>query len=204
MRVPAHALLPALGLLRRWPPGCAGDGAEREAGDPVTEAEAALLAGLLQRNHTEGGADFVVTAPYGARRVLTLTGEVDFRAGTGRAQAVTSSDGRTEEVRTRLLHPRGALVRRRPGLRGRWPRRRPGASYLRRPIAVDDERPPLVDVLVERAARTSRRGRADDPAAFVDAGYTLAGAAVDRQPADRAVRRCRRARRSPSPRPRTC
>ncbi|MBJ7452633.1 MAG: hypothetical protein JHC71_11170, partial [Blastococcus sp.] len=49
MRLRSHARLPALGLLLALATGCAGDGAQREAGDAVTEADAALLAGLLQR-----------------------------------------------------------------------------------------------------------------------------------------------------------
>lgn len=177
MRLRTHARLPALGLLLALAAGCAGDGAQRAAGDAVTEADAALLAGLLQRNHTEGGADFVVTAPYGPEAVLTLTGEVDFRAGTGRAQAVTSTGG-TEQART-VFFTRGDL----------WFGDVPGAEavdavYLSRPIAVDGERPPLVDVLVTVLLGLAAED-ADDPAAFLDAGYSWQGRrSIDGRPTE--------------------
>jgi hypothetical protein len=76
----ARRLIPALGLSVALVAGCsAGGGTERSPGDPVTRADANALAGLLHRNFTRGGADFVATAPYGDDVVLTLTGEVDFR-----------------------------------------------------------------------------------------------------------------------------
>src|SRR5918993_941769 len=43
---------------------CTSDDGPRPVGDPVTAKEAQVLAGLLHRNLQEGGADFVVTAPY--------------------------------------------------------------------------------------------------------------------------------------------
>ena len=50
----------------------------------------------------------MVTAPYGDDAVLTLTGEVDFRHGAGRAQAVTSfGDGRRGRRRTLFFTARG-------------------------------------------------------------------------------------------------
>jgi len=70
--------------------GCSAEEPPRASGSPVTPAEARLLAGLLHRNAEEGGADFVVTAPYGRTTVLTLHGEIDFPDGTGHAQAVTT------------------------------------------------------------------------------------------------------------------
>jgi hypothetical protein len=172
-----HARLPALGLLLALTAGCAGDGAQREAGDAVTEADAALLAGLLERNRTEGGADFVVTAPYGPESVLTLTGEVDFRAGTGRAQAVTSTGG-TEQVRTVFFTREDLWFGDVPGAEAA------DAVYLRRPIAVDVERPPLVDVLVTVLLGLAAED-ADDPAAFLDAGYSWQGRrSIDGRPTE--------------------
>jgi hypothetical protein len=177
MRLRTHARLPALGLLLALTAGCAGDGAQREAGDAVTEADAALLAGLLQRNHAEGGADFVVTAPYGREAVLTLTGEVDFRAGTGRAQAVTSTGG-TEEVRTVFFTRQELWIGDVPGVDAA------GAPYLSRPVAVDADRPPLVDVLVTVLLGLAAED-ADDPAAFIDAGYSWQGRrSIDGRPTE--------------------
>ena len=177
MRPRKHARLPALGLLVALAAGCAGDGAQREAGDAVTEADAALLAGLLERNHTEGGADFVVTAPYGPESVLTLTGEVDFRAGTGRAQAVTSTGG-TEQVRTVFFTREDLWFGDVPGAEAA------DAVYLRRPLAVDVERPPLVDVLVTVLLGLAAED-ADDPAAFLDAGYSWQGRrSIDGRPTE--------------------
>src|SRR3954464_301177 len=95
-------LLVALGLALSLVAGCSSDSAlDRHPGDPVTAEEAAALAELLHRDLTHGGADFVVTAPYAGGVVLTLTGDVDFRGGVGRAEAVTSfTDGRADDVRT--------------------------------------------------------------------------------------------------------
>ena len=172
-----HARLPALGLLLALTAGCAGDGAQREAGDAVSEADAALLAGLLERNHTEGGADFVVTAPYGPESVLTLTGEIDFRAGTGRAQAVTSTGG-TEQVRTVFFTREDLWFGDVPGAEAA------DAVYLSRPLAVDVERPPLVDVLVTVLLGLAAED-ADDPAAFLDAGYSWQGRrSIDGRPTE--------------------
>jgi hypothetical protein len=179
MPAPEHARLTALVLLLALAAGCAGGGAQREAGDAVTEADAALLAGLLQRNHTEGGADFVVTAPYGREAVLTLTGEVDFRAGTGRAQAVTSTGG-TEEVRTVFFTREDLWFGDVPGVETAGT----GTVYLTRPIAADEERPPLVDVLVTVLLGLSAE-EADDPAAFLDAGYSWQGRrSIDGRPTE--------------------
>lgn len=174
-----HALLPALGVLVALATGCAGDGDRRETGDPVTEADATLLAGLLQRNHEEGGADFVVTAPYGPESVLTLTGEVDFRAGTGRAQAVTSTGG-SEETRTVFFTREDLWFGDVPGVEAVDA----GTVYLSRPIAVDGKQPPLVDVLVTVVLGLAAED-ADDPAAFLDAGYSWQGRrSIDGRPTE--------------------
>ena len=93
-----------LGLVLTLLVGCGSDGSsatDRDPGDPISEEEADTLAGLLHRDFTEGGADFTVTAPYAEDTVLTLTGEVDFRSGTSRSQAVTTfGDGRPDDSRT--------------------------------------------------------------------------------------------------------
>ncbi|WP_040338869.1 hypothetical protein [Candidatus Blastococcus massiliensis] len=161
-------LLPATALMLALVTGCADGGDRRDAGDAVTEDEAALLAGLLHRNHEEGGANFVVTAPYGPGAVLTLTGEVDFRDGVGRAQVVSGADD--GKVVHSVFFTRDDLwfgdV---PGLE------EVGPAYLRRPVAAGDEPTrPLVDVLVTILLGLSA-DHADEPAAFLDAGYTWQG-----------------------------
>ena len=167
-------LLPALGLTVALLAGCAG-AEERAEGSPVTEEEAAVLAGLLAENHDQGGADFVVTAPYGEDTVLTLTGEVDLAGGAGRAQAVTSyGDGRADDTHTLFFTheelwfgevPGLATALRAEGL--------PEAPYVRRPVTLG-EQAALVDVLTQVVLNLSAE-EPDDPGDFHGAGYTWEG-----------------------------
>jgi hypothetical protein len=180
-RMPSRArLLPlTLGLALALTTGCtADDGAERSAGDPVTEEEARELAALLQRNEQRGGADFVVTAPYGEDTLLTLTGSVDFRKDVGRAQAVTSfGDGRPEDTRTLFFTPEDVWIGDVAGLTDALAAGgAPEAAYLRRPVTTgtEDGTPVLVDVLTEVVLNLSA-GTADDPRAFLDGDYTWQG-----------------------------
>ncbi len=180
MRSPTLALLPALGLVVALVAGCAGDGTRRDAGDALTEADAALLAGLLHRNHEQGGADFVVTAPYGQQAVLTLTGEVDFRAGTGRAQAVTST-GAADETRTVFFTREDLWFGDVPGVTEALAGT--GEIYLSRPVASGPEQP-LVDVLVTVLLRLAA-DEDDDPAAFLGDGYSWQGRrSIDGRPTE--------------------
>lgn len=180
MRLRTHAL-PAAALVLALATGCAGDDGRRDAGDAVTEDEAALLAGLLHRNHTEGGADFVVTAPFGPGAVLTLTGEVDFRAGTGRAQAVTSTDG-VEEFRSVFFSRDELWFGDVPGAAEALSAS--GATFLSRPIGAGDAEPPLVDVLVTVLLGLSAASD-DEPAGFLDDGYTWQGRrSIDGRPTE--------------------
>ncbi len=180
MRLRTHAL-PAAALVLALVGGCAGDGSRRDPGDAVTENEAALLAGLLQRNLDEGGADFVVTAPFGEGTVLTLTGEVDFRDGVGRAQAVTSADG-AEQVRTVFFTRDQLWFGDVPGVAETLAGS--GAIYLSRPVAATDEEPALVDVLVTVLLGLSADAE-DEPAAFLDGGYSWQGRrSIDGRPTD--------------------
>lgn len=171
-------LLLAAGVALALVTGCTAGGADRSPGDPVTEADAQDLAGLLQRNQQRGGADFVVTAPYDEGKLLTLTGAVDFRNGVGRAQAVTSfDDGRPDDVRTLFFTDDDAWVGDVPGmvdaLAGSGA---PGATYLRRPMTTgaEDGVPRLVDVLTRVLLNLSAR-EADDPRAFLEGDYTWEG-----------------------------
>ena len=168
------ALLVVLALLA----GCGSGDNERAPGDPVTEAEAEVLAGLLHRDFEGGGADFVVTAPYAEGAVLTLTGEVDFARGTGRAQGVTEyADGRPDDTRTLFFTGSDLWFGDVPGLpEAIASAGLPEATYLRRPIATaeDEGTASLVDVLVQMVPRLSARAE-DDPRAITERGYTWQG-----------------------------
>jgi hypothetical protein len=165
------AVAPVLG-------GCSADEGPRKTGDPVTQEEARILADLLHRNFQKGGADFVVTAPYGETAVLTLTGELDFRESVGHAEAVTTfGDGRDDDVRTLYFTTDEIWVGEMPGLgEALADDGADDAAYLRRPLAdgTDDHGPPLADVLVEVLLRLAAES-ADDPQAFRADGYTWQG-----------------------------
>lgn len=172
-------LLVAVGLTLALLAGCASDSdLDRHPGDPVTEAEASALADLLHRNHTHGGADFVISAPYADGVVLTVTGEVDFRGATGRAQAVTTfADGRADDTRTIVFSREDVWSGDLPGLAEALARNGArGASYLRRPVTTgsEDLQPVLLDVLLEVLLNLSAQ-RADDPQAYLDGSYTWEG-----------------------------
>ncbi|WP_324275112.1 hypothetical protein [Blastococcus brunescens] len=172
-------LLVAAGLALALATGCTtAGGADRSPGDPVTETDAQHLAGLLQRNQQRGGADFVVTAPYGEGTVLTLTGSVDFRNGVGRAQAVTSfDDGRPDDVRTLFFTDDETWVGDVPGLVDALAGSgAAGATYLRRPTTTEAEDgvPLLLDVITRVLLNLSAR-EADDPRAFLGGDYTWEG-----------------------------
>ncbi len=167
-------LLPALGLAVALLAGCGGP-EERAEGAPVTEEEADLLAQLLADNHQRGGADFVVTAPYGEDTVLTLTGEVDLAGGAGRAQAVTSyGDGRPDETRTLFFSADELWFGEVPGLAAALGAEGlPEASYVRRAVTLGEEAP-LVDVLTTVVLNLSAE-EPDDGGDFRGAGYTWEG-----------------------------
>ena len=166
----AAALL-AAGLLV----GCTADAAVREPGSAVTDAEAESLSRLLQRNFQRGGVDFVVTAPYGADVVLTLTGEVDFRRSQGRAELVTSyGDDRPDDTATVWFSADELWIGDVPGLADALDQAgADGAAVLRRPLEAEG-RADLVDVLVRIVLGLSRRQQ-DDPRAFLDGDWTWQG-----------------------------
>ena len=160
--------------------GCGGgsSAADRTPGDPITEDEADTLAGLLHRDYTEGGADFTVTAPYAEGTVLTLTGQIDFRQGTGSAQAVTTyGAGRPDDSRTIFFTTADLWYGDVPGLTDALAAAgRPDTDYLRRPISTTQAggTASLVDVLVQLVPNLSQRAD-DDPRAFLERGYTWQG-----------------------------
>ena len=173
-----RVLLPALGLAATVLAGCSSGGSDRQPGDPVTREDAGALAELLHRNVTHGGAAFVVTAPYGDDVVLTLTGEVDFRAHTGHAQAVTSfGDARPDDTRTIDFTDEDLWVSDVPGLpEAIATAGLPGGAYLHRPLTGGEEgaTPPLLDALIEVLLNLSSP-TADEPTSFLGAGYTWEG-----------------------------
>jgi hypothetical protein len=150
----------------------------RSPGDAVTRAEAEVLAELLVRDQRAGGADFVVTAPYREGVVLTLTGEVDFRHGVGRAEAVTTfGTDREDDVRTLFFTADSVWIGDVPGLpEALAADGARGATYVRRPItgAEDDGGPVLTDVLF-RLLLDLTAPRADDPESFLGPDYTWQG-----------------------------
>jgi hypothetical protein len=171
-------LLPlVLGLLLALVAGCSQDSGERAPGDPVTRDEAAVLAELLHRNFTQGGAHFVLTAPYAEGTVLTLTGEVDFRRSVGRAEAVTTyTGGRGDDRRTMVFTPRDVWFGDVPGLaEALRAAHAPAATWIRRPVATTTEgTASLIDVLPQLVLHLSSRS-GDDPRAFTRGGYTWQG-----------------------------
>ena len=164
----------ACALLAALVTGCTAEAAVREPGATVTDAEAEALSRLLQRNYQRGGADFVVTAPYGTDVVLTLTGEVDFRRSQGRAQLVTSyGDDRQDDTATVFFSPEALWIGDVPGLAEALDEAGAGAAYVRRPLDADGSAD-LVDVLV-RVVLDLSRVRADDPRGFLDGDWTWQG-----------------------------
>ncbi|SDG84855.1 hypothetical protein [Klenkia brasiliensis] len=160
--------------------GCSsgGSAADRNPGDKITEDEAQTLAGLLHRNYTAGGADFTITAPYAEGTVLTLTGEMDFRQGIGRAQAVTTyGNGQPDDTRTLFFTTADLWYGDVPGLTEAMAAAgRPGTTYLERPIASTQANgtASLVDVLVQLLPNLSQRAD-DDPRSFLERNYTWQG-----------------------------
>ncbi len=171
----AGAACLAVGLAAAALAGCTADAAVREPGASVTPAEAEVLSRLLQRNHQRGGADFVVTAPYGDDVVLTLSGEVDFRRGTGRGELVTSyGDTRPDGTATVFFTGEELWIGDAPGLAEALSEAgADGAAYVRRPLAAAGTAD-LVDVLV-RVVLNLARARSDDPAGFTDGDWTWQG-----------------------------
>jgi hypothetical protein len=175
----SRACLLLIALVTALVTGCSsGAGTVRDAGSPATPAEAQALGGLLHRDFQTGGAGFVVTAPYSAGAVLTLTGDIDFRHSVGRAQAVTTfTDGRADDTRTVFFTTTDLWVGDVPGLTAALTKAGlPKADYLRRPLAALDDAAgtPLLDVvarvLVDLSSPTS-----DDPRYFRDGATTWQG-----------------------------
>jgi len=179
MRSRTRTLLVALGVTAALTAGCStADSGIRKVGDRITPTEATALADLLHKDSAEGGADFVVTAPYSPGAVLTLTGAVDFRRSVGRAQAVTTfSNGRPDDTRTVFFSPQDLWVGDVHGLAEALARdgaRK--ATYLRRPLASPDDPAgtPLMDVVARIVVDLSAPTR-DHASDFLAGGYSWQG-----------------------------
>ena len=157
--------------------GCSNDAtAQRAPGDPVTSTEAGVLSQVLYADFQHGGADFEVSAPFAQTAVLTLTGEIDFSRGIGRAQAVTTyTDGQAQQTRTLFFTGTDLWQGGVPGLSDALGAAGlPPATYVRRPITTTNPSgtASLLDVLVQMVGRLAAR-TADDPRSFD--GYTWTG-----------------------------
>lgn len=150
----------------------------RTPGDAVTAAEADVLAQLLLRNHRAGGADFVVSVPYDASVVLTLTGEIDFRHAAGQAVMTTSfGDGTADDVARLVFTPEDLWFGDVPGLPAALADAGlPEAMFAHRPVTVAEGElsPALLDVLVTILFNLSARSP-DDPDAFLGDEYHWQG-----------------------------
>jgi hypothetical protein len=159
-----------LGVVAALLAGCgAEETAQRTPGEPVSSQEAEVLSQVLNADREAGGADFVVRAPYAEGTVLTLTGEVDFARGIGRAQAVTTYGGdRPDETRTLFFSEKELYQGDVPGLaEALTAAGLPAATYVRRPVTAANANgtASLLDVLVQMVTRLSARS-ADDPKSF--------------------------------------
>lgn len=175
-RLRLTALAGVLGLLAVLT-GCGDDESDqRLPGAAVSSREAEVLSKVLFADRQQGGADFEVSAPYAEGALLTLTGEVDFSGGIGRAQAVTSHGGdQPVETRTLFFTDADLWQGEVPGLaEALGAAGLPGATYVRRPLTTTDGSgtSSLLDVLVQMVPRLSARA-ADDPRSFAD--YTWVG-----------------------------
>jgi len=173
-----RSLLLALGLVLALLTGCSdSSAADRNPGDKVTRAEANVLAELLHQDFEHGGADFVVSAPYGDGAVLTLTGQIDFVRSIGHAQAVTNfADERPDDTRDIFFTPDSLWFGGVPGLAEALAAHGlPAAAYMERPMATSAEgSSSLVDVLAQLVLNLSARA-GDDPRAFLNGSYTWQG-----------------------------
>lgn len=180
MRLRSTGILLVLGLVLALLAGCSGSGssADRKPGDPITKAEADVLAQLLHRDFEKGGADVVVSAPYGEGTVFTMTGQVDFVRSIGKVTAVTKySDGRPEESRTIVFSPQDMWFGGVPGLADALTAAQlPPAQYVHRQVSItrSDGTSSLVDVLAQMVLKLSSR-TADDPRSFIERHYTYQG-----------------------------
>jgi len=168
LRVALLCVLAVLGLS-----SCAEASGERQIGDPITEGEADTLAGLLNRNFTEGGASFRVVSPYAENTSFTYTGAMDFTTSSGTGIAVTDYS-RVQPTESRSLYfttdeltfgdvPGLTEAMATAGL--------PGVNFIRRQILPGQD---LIDTIVALLPRLAAP-EPDPAAAYLERDYTFQG-----------------------------
>lgn len=178
-------LLPALGLVLGLVvllTGCSSSSGSnatpRTPGDKVTASEAKVLANLLHANFEKGGADFVVTAPFGEGTTMKMTGSVDFLNSTGQAKAVTTyPGGRQPDSRTVFFTTKDIWFGDVPGLsQALATNGLPQAQYIERPLTpvANTGQAQIVDFLARLVLNLSSRSP-DDPKAFENGNYVWQG-----------------------------
>lgn len=152
---------------------CVEDTAERQIGDPITEAEAETLAGLLHRNLTEGGAAFRAVSPYAENTTFTYTGTMDFTSSSGTGIAVTDYNGmQPSESRSLYFTTDEMTFGDVPGLTDAMAAAGvPGVSFMRRQIFPGQD---LIDTIVALLPRLSA-AEPDPAAAYLERDYTFQG-----------------------------
>ncbi len=156
--------------------GCGEDdpNENRAPGDPITVAEAEVLAEVLHRNTEEGGADVTVTAQYAEEALLTMTGSIDFSTDTGTLDAVTTyTTGQPDDLRTIYFDADRIVIGNIPGFTDAMATAgRTDALYLRTDL---DQETRLLDNVAGMLNRLAA-DEPDDPDNLIAAGYTWEGA----------------------------
>jgi len=152
---------------------CVEENAERQIGDPITQGEAEVLAGLLNRNFTAGGATFRIAAPYAENTTFTYSGTMDFTTSTGTGTAVTDYDGQQPaESRSLYFTTDDVTFGDVPGLTDAMAAAGvPGVNFMRRQILPGQD---LIDTLVALLPRLAAP-EPDTAAAYLERDYTFQG-----------------------------
>ncbi len=153
--------------------GCVEENGERQIGDPITEGEADILAGLLNRNFTEGGVAFRAVSRYAENSTFTYTGTLDFTTGTGTGIAVTDYNGQQPaESRSLYFTTDEVTFGDVPNLTESMAAAGvPGVNFMRRQIQAGQ-------ALIDTVAALLPRLAADEPdnaAAYLERDYTFQG-----------------------------
>lgn len=176
MRFPRPAAALLAGVLAVS--ACSADDpvADRVPGDPISAAEAEVLAGVLAANREQGGADVVISTPLGAESTLTMSGVIDFTTLEGTLDAVTEfPDGQPDEIRTVYFTAEDIITGNLPGLTEAIAAEgRADVLYLRRDLQPTTR---LADNLIGMLTRLSAE-TADDPEVLLASDYTWSGSAT--------------------------
>lgn len=154
---------------------CVKENADRQIGDPITEGEAETLAGLLNRNFTQGGASFRASVPYAEATVFTYTGTIDFTTGTGTGTAVTDyNEVQPTESRSLYFSTDNVTFGDVPGLTDAMTAIGvPGIAFMTRQLFPFGQE--LIDSVVTLLPRLSARVPDDNPQSYLERDYTFQG-----------------------------